>query len=96
VISQRPVIELPLADSAIEARVKRLIEDFTGLIRHALSTPAARRQLSCDPGMAAELGHLLARTGGDAALYRNPRQLEKMSRQFARMLLPEPKRRCGD
>jgi hypothetical protein len=68
----------------IEARVKRLIEDFTVLIRHALSMPAARRQLSCDPGMAAELVVTFSR--GLAVMqrvYRNPRQLEKMSRNSA-------------
>jgi len=32
-----------------------LLEDFTALIRDALSTPAARRKLSCDPSIAADL-----------------------------------------
>ena len=42
-LTTKTAIELPLAGKAIEARVKRLIEDFTALIRDALSTPAARR-----------------------------------------------------
>src|SRR3954452_16874574 len=39
-ITTKTAIELPLAGKAIEARVRQLIEDFTALIRDALSTPA--------------------------------------------------------
>ena len=93
-LTTKTAIELPLAGKAIEARVKRLIEDFTALIRDALSTPAARRKLSCDPDVAAELAVTFAR--GLAVIeraYRNPRHLEKMSQEFVRILLPEAKRR---
>ena len=93
-LTTKTVIELPLAGKAIEARVRRLIEDFTALIRDALSTPAARRKLSCDPGMAADL--VVTFTRGLAVMeraYRNPRHLEKMAEQFVRILLPEDKRR---
>jgi TetR/AcrR family transcriptional repressor of nem operon len=95
-LTTKTVIELPAAGSAIEARVMRLIEDFTTLIRDALSTPAARRKLSCDPDMAAELVVTFSR--GLAVMqrvYRNPLRLEKMSRQFVRSLLPEAKGRRG-
>ena len=93
-LTTKTAIELPLAGKAIEARVKRLIEDFTALIRDALSTPAARRKLSCDPDVAADL--VVTFTRGLAVMeraYRNPRHLEKMSQQFVRILLPEAKRR---
>lgn len=93
-LTTRTAIELPLAGKAIEARVKRLIEDFTAVIRDALSTPAARRKLSCDPQTAADLAVTFTR--GLAVMeraYRNPRHLEKMSRQFVRILLPEAGRR---
>jgi AcrR family transcriptional regulator len=93
-LTTKTAIELPLAGKAIEARVKRLIEDFTALIRDALSTPAARRKLSCDPDIAADL--VVTFTRGLAVMeraYRNPRHLEKMSEQFVRILLPEAKRR---
>jgi AcrR family transcriptional regulator len=95
-LTTRTAIELPVAGKAIEARVKRLIEDFTALIRDALSTPAARRKLSCDPDMAADLAVTFTR--GLAVMeraYRNPRHLEKMSEQFVRILLPEARRRRG-
>jgi TetR/AcrR family transcriptional repressor of nem operon len=95
-LTTKTAIELPLAGKAIEARVKQLIEDFTALIREALSTPAARRKLSCDPDMAADL--VVTFTRGLAVMeraYRNPRHLEKMSQQFVRVLLPEAKRRRG-
>ena len=84
-LTTKTAIELPLAGKAIEARVKRLIEDFTALVRDALSTPAARRKLSCDPGIAADL--VVTFTRGLAVMeraYRNPRHLEKMSEQFVR------------
>ncbi|MEN3379149.1 MAG: TetR/AcrR family transcriptional regulator, transcriptional repressor for nem operon [Hyphomicrobiales bacterium] len=93
-LTTKTAIELPLAGKAIEARVKRLIEDFTALIRDALSTPAARRMLSCEPDVAADLAVTFTR--GLAVMeraYRNPRHLEKMSEQFVRILLPEGKRR---
>jgi TetR/AcrR family transcriptional repressor of nem operon len=93
-LTTKTVIELPAAGPAIEARVMRLIEDFTALIRDALSTPAARQRLSCDPAMAADLAVTFSR--GLAVMervYRNPRRLEKMSREFVRGLLPEAKRR---
>jgi TetR/AcrR family transcriptional repressor of nem operon len=93
-LTTRTAIELPLAGKAIEARVKRLIEDFTALIRDALSTPAARRRLSCDPGIAADLAVTFTR--GLAVMeraFRNPKHLEKMSEQFVRILLPEARRR---
>src|SRR6266536_2759985 len=51
-LTTKTAIELPLAGKAIEARLKRLIEDFTALIRDALSTPVARRMLSCEPDVA--------------------------------------------
>lgn len=93
-LTTKTAIELPLAGKAIEARVKRLIEDFTALIRNALSTPAARRQLSCDPDIAADLAVTFTR--GLAVMeraYRNPQHLEKMSEQFVQILLPGVKRR---
>jgi TetR/AcrR family transcriptional regulator, transcriptional repressor for nem operon len=93
-LTTKTAIELPLAGKAIEARVKRLIEDFTALIREALSTPAARQKLSCDPEMAADL--VVTFTRGLAVMeraYRNPQHLEKMSRQFVRILLPQAGRR---
>ena len=95
-LTTRTALELPLAGKAIAARVKRLIEDFTALIRDALSTPAARRKLSCDPEIAADL--VVTFTRGLAVMeraYRNPRHLEKMSQQFVRILLPEARRRRG-
>ncbi len=95
-LTTRTAIELPLAGKAIENRVKRLIEDFTALIRDALSTPTARRRLSCDPSIAADLAVTFTR--GLAVMervYRDPQHLEKMSKQFVRILLPEAKRRRG-
>jgi hypothetical protein len=93
-ITTKTAIELPLAGKAIEARVRQLIEDFTALIRDALSTPAARRKLGCEPGMAADL--VVTFTRGLAVMERafhNPRHLEKMSEQFVRTLLPGATRR---
>jgi AcrR family transcriptional regulator len=93
-LSTKTVIELPVAGKMIEARVKRLIDDLTALIRDALSTPAARRKLSCEPGIAADLAVTFTR--GLAVMeraYRNPRHLEEMSEQFIRILLPEARRR---
>lgn len=93
-LTTKTAIELPLAGKAIEARVKRLIEDFTALVRHALSTPAARQKLSCNSDIAADLAVTFTR--GLAVMeraYRNPRHLEKMSEQFVRILLPDAKRR---
>jgi len=95
-LTTKTAIELPIAGKAIEARVKRMLEDFTALIREALSTPAARKSLSCDPGTAADL--VVTFTRGLAVMeraYRDPRHLEKMSEQFVRILLPEGKRRRG-
>jgi len=95
-LTTKTAIELPLAGKAIEARVKRLIEDFTALIREALSTPAARRMLECDPDIAADLAVTFTR--GLAVMeraYRNPQHLEKMSQQFVRILLPQAKRRSS-
>jgi TetR/AcrR family transcriptional repressor of nem operon len=93
-LTTKTAIELPLAGKAIEARVKRLLEDLTALIRDALSTPAARRKLSCDPDVAADL--VVTFTRGLAVMertYRNPQHLEKMARQFVSVLVPESKRR---
>ncbi|MGZ5876571.1 MAG: TetR/AcrR family transcriptional regulator [Bradyrhizobium sp.] len=93
-LTTKTAIELPLAGKAIEARVKQLIEEFTALIRDALSTPAARHKLSCDPAIAADLAVTFTR--GLAVMeraFRNPRHLEKMAQQFVRILLPEAKRR---
>jgi AcrR family transcriptional regulator len=93
-LTTKTALELPLAGKAIEARVRRLIEDFTALIRDALSTPAARQKLSCDPAVAADLAVTFTR--GLAVMeraYRNPRHLEKMAQQFVRILLPETRRR---
>ena len=93
-LTTKTAIELPLAGKAIEARVKRLLEDLTTLIRDALSTPAARRKLSCDPDIAADL--VVTFTRGLAVMeraYRNPQHLEKMSQQFVSVLVPETKRR---
>ena len=95
-LTTKTAIELPLAGKAIEARVKRLIEDLTAIIRDALSTPAARRKLKCDPDIAADL--VVTFTRGLAVMeraYRNPQHLEKMARQFVRILLPQAKRRRG-
>jgi AcrR family transcriptional regulator len=89
-LTTKTAIELPLAGKAIEARVKRLIEDFTALVRNALSTPTARQRLSCDPDVAADL--VVTFTRGLAVMeraYRDPRHLEKISRQFVRILLPK-------
>ncbi len=93
-LTTKTVIELPLPGAAIEARLKQLLDDFTALIRDALSTPAARRQLSCDPVAAAEL--VVTFTRGLAVMeraYRNPRQLDKMARQFVQILVPDAPRR---
>lgn len=93
-LTTKTVIELPLAGKAIETRVKRMNEDFAALVREALSTPVARRRLSCDPETAADLVVTFMR--GLAVMeraFRNPRHLEKMSEQFVRMLLPEARRR---
>src|SRR5436190_15991313 len=93
-LTTKTAIELPRAGKAIEARVKQLIEDFTALIRDALSTPAARRKLTCDPDVAADLAVTFTR--GLAVMeraYRNLQHLEKMSRQFVRIRLPEARRR---
>jgi TetR/AcrR family transcriptional regulator, transcriptional repressor for nem operon len=93
-LTTKTAIEWPLPGKAIEARVRRLIEEFTALIREALSTPAARRRLSCDPEIAADLAVTFTR--GLAVMeraYRNPQHLEKMAQQFVRILLPEESRR---
>jgi AcrR family transcriptional regulator len=93
-LTTKTAIELPLAGKAIEARVKRLLEDLTTLIRDALSTPAARRKLSCDPDIAADL--VVTFTRGLAVIeraYRNPQHLEKIAQQFVNVLVPEAKRR---
>jgi TetR/AcrR family transcriptional regulator, transcriptional repressor for nem operon len=88
--------ELPFPGKAIEARVKRQIDDLTALIRDALSTPMARRKLSCTPDAAADL--VVTFTRGLAVMeraYRDPRHLEKMARQFVRILVPEAGLRRG-
>jgi TetR/AcrR family transcriptional repressor of nem operon len=93
-LTTKTVIELPIAGKAIEARVKRLITDFSALIRDALSTPAARRRLSCEPGMAADLAVTFTR--GLAVMeraYHNPQHLNDMAEQFVRVLVPDGKRR---
>jgi AcrR family transcriptional regulator len=93
-LTTKMAIELPLAGKVIEARVRQLLEELTALIRDALSTPAARRKLSCDPDIAADL--VVTFTRGLAVMeraYRNPQHLEKMSQQFVRILVPEAKRR---
>jgi AcrR family transcriptional regulator len=95
-LTTKTALELPIAGKAIEARVRRLLEDFTALICDALSTPAARRKLSCDPAIAADL--VVTFTRGLAVMeraFRNPRHLEKMSEQFVRTLLPDARRRRG-
>jgi TetR/AcrR family transcriptional regulator, transcriptional repressor for nem operon len=95
-LTTKTALELPLAGKAIEARVKRLIEDLTALIRDALSTPAALRKLSCDADTAADL--VVTFTRGLAVMeraYRDPQHLERMARQFVRILVPEGKRRSG-
>ena len=93
-LTTKTAIELPLAGKAIEVRVRRLLEDLSALIRDALSTPTARRKLSCDPDVAADL--VVTFTRGLAVMertFRNPQHLEKMSQQFVRILLPEAKHR---
>lgn len=93
-LTTKTATELPLAGKAIEARIKRLIEDLTALIREALSTPAARRRLSCDPAIAADL--VVTFTRGLAVMERinrNPQHLEKMAQQFVRILVPEVRHR---
>ena len=93
-LTTKTAIELRLAGKAIETRVKRLLEELTRLIRDALSTPAARQKLSCDPDAAADL--VVTFTRGLAVMeraYRNPQHLEKMARQFVSVLVPETKRR---
>src|SRR5258708_10577418 len=89
-LTTKTALELPLAGKAIEARVKRLLEDLAALIRDALATPAARRRLSCDPEIAADIAVTFTR--GLAVMeraYRNPQHLEEMAQQFVRILLPE-------
>ncbi len=93
-LTTKTALDLPLAGKAIEARVKQLIEDFTAVIRDALSTPAARRKLSCDPAAAADL--VVTFTRGLAVMERafhDPRHLEKMAEQFLHILVPDTKRR---
>ncbi len=93
-LTTKMAIELSFAGKAIESRVKRLLEDFTALVREALSTPAARRKLSCDPEAAADL--VVTFTRGLAVMERafhNPQHLEKMSQQFVSILLPDTRRR---
>jgi TetR/AcrR family transcriptional regulator, transcriptional repressor for nem operon len=93
-LTTKTALELPIPGKAIEARVRRLIDDFTALVREALSTPAARRRLSCDPQMAADL--TVTFTRGLAVMeraYRNSAHLEEMSRQFGALLLPKVGRR---
>ena len=88
-LTTKTVNELPLAGKAIEARVKRLIEDFTTLVREALSTPAARRKLSCDPEMAADL--VVTFTRGLAVMERafhNPRHLRSEERRVGKECRP--------
>jgi AcrR family transcriptional regulator len=92
-LTTKTAIELHLAGKVIEARVKRLLDDLAALIREALSTPAARRKLGCDPDVAADL--VVTFTRGLAVMeraYRNPRHLEKMSQAFVRLLVPEARR----
>jgi len=89
-------IELHLAGKAIEARVKRLLEDLTALVREALSAPTARKKLSCEPEVAADL--VVTFTRGLAVMeraYRNPKHLHKLSEQFVRLLVPDTKHRRG-
>ena len=67
---------------------------MTALIRDALSAPAARRKLSCDPDVAADL--VVTFTRGLAVMERacrNPQHHEKMAQQFVNVLVPEAKRR---
>jgi TetR/AcrR family transcriptional repressor of nem operon len=93
-LTTKTAIELPLAGKAIEARVKRLNQDLTAVIGDALSTPTARRKLSCDPDVAADLVVTFAR--GLAVMERanrNPQHLEKMAQQFVRVLFPRGTRR---
>jgi AcrR family transcriptional regulator len=93
-LTTKTMIELHLAGKVIEARVKRLNDDLAVLIRDALSMPAARRKLSCEPEIAADL--VVAFTRGLAVVERvdrNPKHLEKMSQAFVRLLVPETKRR---
>ena len=93
-LTTKTMIELHLAGKVIEARVKRLNDDLAVLIRDALSMPAARRKLSCDPEIAADL--VVAFTRGLAVMERvdrNPKHLEKMSQAFVRLLVPETRRR---
>jgi TetR/AcrR family transcriptional regulator, transcriptional repressor for nem operon len=95
-LTTKTALELPVAGKAIEAEVKRLIENLTALIRDALSTPAARRKLGCDPAIAADL--TVTFTRGLAVMeraYRDPKHLEKMAQQFVRLLVPDAKRRRG-
>jgi hypothetical protein len=78
------------------SRVTRLIEDFTALIGDALSTPAARQKLSCDPDVAADLAVTFTR--GLAVMepaYRNPQHLEgRAFRTLARAGRRDPRQSC--
>ncbi len=67
-LTTKTAIELPLAGKAIEARVKRLIEDFTALIRDGAfdAGRAAKAQLR-SRHCRGPCGHLHAGTGGDGA-----------------------------
>ena len=92
-LTTKTALDLPLAGKAIEARVRQLIEDFTAVIRDALSTPGARRKLSCEPAAAAEL--VVTFTRGLAVMeraFQDSRQLEKMAEQFLHILVPDTKR----
>lgn len=91
-LTTKTALELPLAGKAIETQVKRLIEGLTTLVRDALSAPAAKRKLSCDPAMAADL--TVTFTRGLAVMeraFRNRPHLDKMAQQFVGVLLPDTK-----
>ncbi|MBV8166854.1 MAG: TetR/AcrR family transcriptional regulator [Alphaproteobacteria bacterium] len=94
-LTTKTLIELPLPGAVIEARLKQLIDDFTALVRNALSTPAARQKLGCDPAAAADL--VVTFTRGLAVMERadrSARQLDKMARQFVRILVPGRRGGC--
>ena len=87
-------VSLCIATYRRSERLALLLEDLTTLVREALSAPAARRKLSCEPEIAADL--VVAFTRGLAVVERvdrNPKHLEKMSQAFVRLLVPETKRR---
>lgn len=86
-LTTKTAIELPRAGKAIGARVRGLIEALEELVEGVLSTPSARRRLTCDPRAAAEL--IVTFTRGLAVMERTRDRdhLERIASNFVRTLL---------